>query len=152
MTQGDGARGFGCGLGADLTRRQAMRLAGVGAIGLVAGSSLAACSAVHARDDDRFVVEMSEERRLTPATLSVPRGATVAWTNSGRVPHTATCDQSLAAEPSHAVLPPGDEPWNSGDLYPGQVWARTFDTPGTYVYFCRRHEADGMIGSITVTA
>jgi len=28
----------------------------------------------------------------------------------------------------------------------------TFNEPGTYTYFCRPHEAQGMVGSVTVTA
>lgn len=112
---------------------------------------LSGCGILAARSDSRYTVEMTDENRFLPGTVEIPLGATVVWTNQGRFEHTATDDPALALVPGHAVLPPTAEPWHSGSLSAGQVWERTFDVPGTYVYFCQRHEADGMLGSITVT-
>ncbi len=134
-----------------LTRRQLVRIAGVGLLGGGAVVGLAGCAAVAARDDNRFTVSMTEANRYAPSSLTIPRRGTVVWHNIGRDPHTAIADPALARDPSHAVLPDAAEPWASGDLYPGQGWAHTFDVPGTYVYFCRFHETEGMIGTITVT-
>lgn len=49
------------------------------------------------------------------------------------------------------TLPAGAEAWDSGDLYPGQSWSHTLTTPGVYVFGCRHHANQGMIGTITVT-
>lgn len=105
---------------------------------------LAACTAVEARDDNRFTVEMTDLRQFKPATLRVPLSATVVWKNESLVSHTAT------AEPQG--LPAGAEPWDSGALYAGQTWAYRFGVPGTYVYVCRYHEDEGMVGTIVVGA
>jgi plastocyanin len=66
--------------------------------------------------------------------------------------HTASCDPALAEKLTHVVLPAGATPWSSGDLYTGQTWQHTFTTPGTYLYFCRYHAAEGMLGTIAVVA
>ncbi|MBW3632204.1 MAG: cupredoxin domain-containing protein [Chloroflexi bacterium] len=105
---------------------------------------LAACTAVEARDDNRLTVEMTDLRQFDPASLRVPLGVTVVWKNESLVSHTAT------AEPRS--LPTGAEPWDSGALYSGQTWAYHFEVPGTYVYVCRYHEDEGMVGTIVVGA
>jgi plastocyanin len=62
--------------------------------------------------------------RFSPATLTVPRGTTVTWTNQDDMVHTVTAaDRALAS--------PGLE---TGDTY-----AHTFTAPGTYTYFCALH-------------
>jgi plastocyanin len=110
---------------------------------------LAACTYVQARDDHRSTVEMTENTRYEPAVLRLAPGETVVWHNAGLQPHTATSGTpgDLAATPA----PPGDaEPWDSGPLNPGEMWARTFDEPGTYVFHCRFHGDEGMVGTIMV--
>ena len=72
------------------------------------------------------------------ANITVPAGTTVTWVQSGNNPHTTTSYDGL---------------WDSG-LLPGgsgQTFSFTFNTPGTYRYFCRPHEAVGMVGTVTVT-
>jgi len=104
---------------------------------------LAACTAVEARDDNRVTVEMTDLHQFEPASLRVPLSATVVWKNASLVSHTATAEAQ--------DLPAGAEPWDSGALYSGQTWAHHFDVPGTYVYVCRYHEDEGMVGTIVVT-
>ena len=69
-----------------------------------------------------------------PATIEVPAGATVTWTNLGRGPHTV----SDAGE------------FNSGLLAPGATFSLTFNEPGSYPYFCKIHP-DTMTGTVIVT-
>jgi len=69
-----------------------------------------------------------------PTTVSVPVGTTVFWTNMDPVDHTVT---------------DVDQYWDSGLFGEGGVFAKTFDTPGTYVYYCIPHPI--MIGTIEVT-
>jgi plastocyanin len=61
---------------------------------------------------------------FSPATLSVPVGTKVTWTNKGSAAHTVTADQG--AFDSHAVQP-------------GASFAFTFTKAGTYAYHCTIH-------------
>jgi plastocyanin len=69
-----------------------------------------------------------------PANLTVPVGANVTWTNTGKRPHTVSAD---------------DGSFDSGRLDPGEQFSHTFTQPGTYTYHCGFHPE--MIGTITVT-
>ncbi len=95
------------------------------------------------------VVEMGFES-FSPADVSVRAGDTVEWRNTSLITHTVTDDPKRAIAPSDAGLPPGAQPFDSGDIPAGQVYLRTFTVPGTYRYFCGRHEAEGMEGVVTV--
>jgi plastocyanin len=69
-----------------------------------------------------------------PATIEIPAGSTVTWTNNDTVPHTATAlDRSVL---------------QSGTIQPGQSFSQTFNTPGTFPYFCEFHA--NMKGTIVV--
>jgi plastocyanin len=85
-------------------------------------------------------VEVSiQDFQFAPGRLTVRAGTTVVWTNNGRARHTATADDGL---------------FDSGSLSSGGVFEFTFDTPGTYAYFCRLHGGhggQGMAGTIVVT-
>jgi plastocyanin len=70
-----------------------------------------------------------------PATLEVPAGTTVVWTNAGSAPHTVTSDADA---------------FDSGRLDPGGTFSMTFDTPGTYHYHCEFHP--GMQATIVVVS
>ncbi len=77
-----------------------------------------------------------------PKNLSVHVGGNVMWTNNegSAIPHTVTSGAPNA--------PSGT--FDSGTLNPGQSFAFTFNSPGTFAYFCRIHGA-AMTGTITVT-
>lgn len=69
-----------------------------------------------------------------PATVEIPVGGTVTWTNSDPVAHTVTgMDRSVL---------------QSGTLDPGATFSKTFDTAGTYDYFCEFHA--NMKGTVVV--
>ena len=59
-----------------------------------------------------------------PDPLEIVPGTTVTWVNEDQTPHTVT-DVDLA--------------FDSGYLAQGDGWSRTFETPGTYAYFCTYH-------------
>lgn len=69
-----------------------------------------------------------------PAEITVPVGTTITWTNMDSAPHTATAD---------------DGSWNTGTLGQGESASITFDTPGTYPYFCAVHPS--MRATVIVT-
>jgi plastocyanin len=71
---------------------------------------------------------------FNPATITVPAGTTVTWTNQDAAPHTATAD---------------DKSFDTGRLDQGQSGSFTFDTPGTYTYTCTFHP--NMKGTVVVT-
>ncbi len=75
-----------------------------------------------------------------PATITVPVGTTVTWTNNDSIQHTVT--SGVPNSPSGL--------FDSGTLNTGQTFSFTFTSPGTYSYYCRIHGA-AMTGTVTVT-
>jgi plastocyanin len=68
------------------------------------------------------------------ASVTIPVGGSVTWTNNDPAPHTATAQD-------RAVL-------QSGTLEQGASFTQTFTTAGTYEYFCEFHP--NMKASVTV--
>ena len=79
---------------------------------------------------------------FNPRTVTVHVGAKVVWTNDETtgMPHTVT--SGTPGAPSGL--------FDSGTLTPGQSFQFVFNTPGTFVYYCRIHGA-AMTGAIVVT-
>ncbi len=73
---------------------------------------------------------------FTPETLTIPAGTRVTWTNQDDIPHLVVS----------ANRPPD---FKSPVLDTDEHFARVFETPGTYVYFCGLHPH--MKGTIVVT-
>src|SRR5579872_7232070 len=74
--------------------------------------------------------------KFDPATVTVPVGTTVIWTNKDEIPHTvASSDKTFTA---------------SSGLDTGDSYSYTFDKPGTYKYYCTLHPF--MTGVIVVQA
>ena len=84
------------------------------------------------------VTVMMEDNYFEAANITVPAGSTVTWVHNGNNPHTTTSYDGL---------------WDSGIIQGGSggSFSFTFNEPGTYEYFCRPHENQGMVGSVTVT-
>jgi plastocyanin len=97
------------------------------------------------------MVTMTDALRFEPAAITVPKGTTVTWHNASSTVHTVTDDRSKASNAADSALPSGAQAWDSGDIAPGQSFKHTFDTPGTYKYFCKPHEVAGMLGTVVVT-
>ena len=72
--------------------------------------------------------------QFNPTTTSVPMGTTVSWTNHDDVPHTVVNTERKFKSPV---------------LDTDQQFTHTFDTPGTYPYFCSLHPK--MTGQIVVS-
>ncbi len=62
--------------------------------------------------------------QFMPATLNIPAGTTVTWTNRDDDAHTVKSADRL---------------FSSKGLDPGQAFSYTFTTPGTYRYYCGIH-------------
>lgn len=69
-----------------------------------------------------------------PDPVTVPVGGSVTWTNSDPVPHTATARDRDVLQ--------------TGTIGTGESTTVTFDTAGTYDYFCEFHS--GMKGTLVV--
>ncbi|WP_225334232.1 plastocyanin/azurin family copper-binding protein [Halomicrobium urmianum] len=85
-----------------------------------------------------------------PIGLYVEPGATVTWVNeSGSHSSTAYTEDNPQSEVNR--IPEGAEGWNSGTLTDeGAEFMHTFDTEGTYDYYCIPHKTLGMVGRIVV--
>ena len=80
-----------------------------------------------------------EDNHFEDADITVPVGTTVTWVQTGNHPHTTTSYDGL---------------WDSGIIPGGSggSFSFTFAEPGTYTYYCKPHESQGMVGSVTVTS
>ena len=76
--------------------------------------------------------------QFQPSPLEVAAGTTVTWTNSDAILHTVTAGAPGAVDGRF------DGPLDGT----GTTYAFTFSEPGTYAYFCARHEA--MRGEVRV--
>jgi plastocyanin len=75
---------------------------------------------------------------FSPNPIEVGVGTTVQWTNEDDIEHSVTT----------GAPPEGDGVIDSGFFTKGQAYSYTFAEPGTYEYFCRRHNS--MTGSVIV--
>jgi plastocyanin len=76
-------------------------------------------------------------------TTTISAGDTVSWGFGGSLPHTVTdCGGNCAS-------PTGSPAFDSGQMSSG-TYQHTFDTAGTYGYYCQVHGASVMQGQIVV--
>jgi plastocyanin len=87
-----------------------------------------------AQDSKATPVEVKIENfNFTPATITVPAGTTVRWTNRDDIPHTVVSN---------------DQKFESKALDTDDQYSYTFAKPGTYPYFCSIHPK--MTGKVVV--
>jgi manganese oxidase len=60
-------------------------------------------------------------------------GTTITWVNNDNVAHTTTSQNNV---------------WASPDMEPGSSYSRTFQSTGSFPYYCIYHP--GMVGTIVV--
>jgi plastocyanin len=98
---------------------------------------LLAPSAVRAQAASEVDVTITEDWLYVPDPVIVEPGTLITWTNTDVIEHTVTAD---------------DGAWDSDLIIQGDSWSTTFDTPGTYGYYCVPHGApgSGMFGVIVV--
>jgi plastocyanin len=88
-----------------------------------------------------------------PAGVHISPGQKVRWVQvSG---YHSTTSYSPSNDNHELRIPEGAEPWDSGILQThapekGSTFDHTFTQEGVYDYFCRPHEAAGMVGRIVV--
>jgi len=101
--------------------------------------------------DPAATVTMTNTLSFKPAEATISVGETVKWTNTSVIVHTVTADPEEATLDDSVKLPDGAEPFDSGTLDPDTSFTHTFETPGTYRYFCIPHEGAKMYGTVVVT-
>lgn len=92
---------------------------------------LALPAAVRAANVPVNVLELS----FSPRTVTIQVGDTVTWTNNSGDFH------NVVAE---------DGSFDSGEPALSWTFSHTFNTPGTYDYFCEPHRFSGMTGTVVV--
>jgi plastocyanin len=102
----------------------------------VLGVGLAACSACGSNAGAEVLVKGF---RFQPKRLTVPVGGTATWSQEDNTLHTITSGT------------PNDETglFDHEDFGQGERFSFTFESAGTYAYFCMNHP-EGMRGSVTV--
>ena len=112
-------------------------------------ASLAGCGITGPAHDEPLpdvaaVVDMGSTS-FQPDVVRIHTAQTVEWRNTAFTTHSVS---SGATE--DASIPEGARPLESGDLLGGDIYLHTFMVPGTYKYFSRHHEDDGMAGTVIV--
>ncbi len=94
---------------------------------------------------DDVVVDMFDNR-YEFTDIQIPVGGTVNFVGAGRNPHNA-----IAADGSWST----ESVFGGLEQLEGDEAVLTFDTPGTYIFYCTFHgnaDGDGMAGTLTVGA
>lgn len=82
-------------------------------------------------------VLLRQSLEFSPSELTIQAGQTVRWRNEVAMAHTVT--------------PDGHSEWNDVSLSAaGATFTHTFNSAGTFPYFCAPHLSAGMTGVITV--
>lgn len=93
---------------------------------------------------------MTNRLAFEPDSVVVSEGETVEWKNTSVIAHTVTADPEKATLGGSMKLPDGADPFDSGIMDADAVFTHTFETPGTYRYFCIPHEGARMVGTVVV--
>jgi plastocyanin len=122
-------------MSATSTRTRAKARLAIGAIAALFLATIGVSLAAPAAQAQEAESVMIMDYAFTPADLTIPVGTTVVWTNMDAA--------------AHDVVSTDGGPLDSPNLATGDTFEFTFDTPGTYEYFCSLHP--DMTGTITVT-
>ncbi len=95
------------------------------AVGLIVIASGARRISAASNDKQPSRVEIKIDNfSFSPATITVPVGTTVRWTNRDDIPHTVVSEGEI---------------FKSKPLDTDDQFTYTFTKPGTYAYFCSIH-------------
>ncbi|MDX2097384.1 MAG: plastocyanin [Leptolyngbyaceae cyanobacterium bins.59] len=98
---------------------------------------------------DTYTVKLGADNSMLafePAKLTIKKGDTVKWVNNKVPPHNVVFDPQKVP----AGVDASKFTHQSLLMSPGQSVESTFDTAGTYTYFCAPHRGAGMVGQIIV--
>jgi plastocyanin len=107
---------------------------------LVAGTLLMAVSPAAA---DTITVKMGADNGMLafePSSVTIKKGDTVKWVNNKLPPHNIMFEDKALSDKSHDAMM----------FSPGESYEVTFDSAGTFSYYCAPHRGAGMAGTVTV--
>lgn len=79
-----------------------------------------------------------------PKTVTISAGDSVKWVMNKLGPHNVIFDKVPAGVDARAIS------HSALASKSGSSFTVTFDTPGTYSYYCTPHRGAGMVGTVTV--
>jgi plastocyanin len=130
-----------------MRRRELLKAGGI----VLAGAALPAARLFAAPVVDIRMISDQDGSHVSfdPIGLYIEPGQLVRWVNVANV-HTITAYHP--SNDNHALrIPKAADPWDSGYLIePGATFEHRFEIPGVYDYFCKPHEAAGMVGRLVV--
>jgi amicyanin len=103
----------------------------------VAAIAVFAAALTYAQDQASSQAVKIDNFSFSPATLTIPAGTTVKWTNHDDIPHNVVAPEQNGAKSFKSPVLDTDE-----------EFSYKFDKPGTYSYFCAIHPK--MTGKIVV--
>jgi len=105
-------------------------------------------------------VDMTDELTFEPKVIQVEAGTTVTWENVGNIGHTVTAYDDQIPDDATYFASGGYESQDAaetsydddrgGNVPAGESYEQTFETTGTYEYYCIPHELSGMVGTVEV--
>jgi len=105
-------------------------------------------------------VEMTDELTFEPGRIQVSAGTEVTWKNVGSIGHTVTAYEDEIPDgatyfasggfDSLQAAKDGYSDGQEGNVPEGESYSHTFETTGTYEYYCIPHEMNGMVGTVKV--
>ncbi len=95
------------------------------------------------------IVEMTGNYEFVPSSLTIKQGDSVKWVLIEK-DHEVASGTVIEGPDGREGVPDGL--WNSDTLTKGreESFTYTFNSTGTFPYYCESHVDQGMIGSITV--
>ncbi|WP_436910475.1 plastocyanin/azurin family copper-binding protein [Halosimplex marinum] len=105
-------------------------------------------------------VEMTDQLAYEPKRIQVSAGTTVTFENTGNIGHTVTAYEDGIPDgatyfasggfESQSAASDGYSNGQEGNVPGGESYEHTFETTGTYEYYCIPHELNGMVGYVKV--
>jgi len=105
-------------------------------------------------------VEMTDDLVFDPDRIEVESGTTVTWETVGAVGHSVTAYEDNIPDDaeyfasggfdSEQAAVDGYNEGQEGNVAQGETFEHTFETTGTYEYYCIPHEMNGMVGQVRV--
>ena len=93
------------------------------------------------------IVEMTSDYEFVPSLLTIKQGDSVEWVMNSTKPHEIASGAVTEGPDGREGVPDGL--WDSGKMVSGS-FTYTFNSTGTFPYYCDSHVDLGMIGTITV--
>ena len=106
---------------------------GATVLAIALGVGIRAYAAPAGAETASEVIVKIDNFSFSPASITIPVGTTVRWTNADDIPHTVVAD---------------DKTFKSKALDTDEQFTHTFTKPGTYSYLCSIHPK--MTGTIVV--